>query len=94
MEKDMEFAQSVQESFLSTYTLQHENVVFAAGRHVAQVLIYTDSITEPKNKKQEEFGMVQLKELFPTTKTPLRISSRHLKNISKPSSVMHRNSMI
>jgi len=29
-----------------------------------QVLIYTDGITEPKNKQQEEFGMTRLKELF------------------------------
>ena len=29
-----------------------------------QILIYTDGITEPKNKQQEEVGMAQLKELF------------------------------
>ena len=29
-----------------------------------QILIYTDGITEPKNKQQEEFGVTQLKELF------------------------------
>jgi len=38
MEKDMEFAQSVQESFLPTSTPQHENFVFAAGTHAAQVV--------------------------------------------------------
>mgnify|MGYP005659955631 FL=1 len=29
-----------------------------------QVLIYTDGITEPKNKQQEKFGMARLKELL------------------------------
>ncbi|MBC8284756.1 MAG: SpoIIE family protein phosphatase [Nitrospinae bacterium] len=38
MEKDMEFAQSVQESFLPTSTPQHKNFVFAAGTHPAQVV--------------------------------------------------------
>ena len=38
MEKDMEFAQSVQESFLPTLTPQHENFTFAAQTHAAQVV--------------------------------------------------------
>ncbi len=38
MEKDMEFAQSVQESFLPTSTPQHKHFVFAAGTHAAQVV--------------------------------------------------------
>jgi sigma-B regulation protein RsbU (phosphoserine phosphatase) len=38
MEKDMEFAQSVQESFLPTSTPQHTNFTFAAQTHAAQVV--------------------------------------------------------
>ena len=38
MEKDMEFAQSVQESFLPTTTPQHVNFTFAAQTHAAQVV--------------------------------------------------------
>jgi phosphoserine phosphatase RsbU/P len=38
MEKDMEFAQSVQESFLPTSTPQHANFTFAAQTHAAQVV--------------------------------------------------------
>ncbi|MBT5869092.1 MAG: SpoIIE family protein phosphatase [Nitrospinaceae bacterium] len=38
MEKDMEFAQSVQESFLPTSTPQHANFTFAALTHAAQVV--------------------------------------------------------
>jgi phosphoserine phosphatase RsbU/P len=38
MEKDMEFAQSVQESFLPTSTPQHEHFTFAAQTHAAQVV--------------------------------------------------------
>jgi sigma-B regulation protein RsbU (phosphoserine phosphatase) len=38
MEKDMEFAQSVQESFLPTSTPQHANFIFAAQTHAAQVV--------------------------------------------------------
>lgn len=38
MEKDMEFAQSVQESFLPTYTPQHAHFTFAARTHAAQVV--------------------------------------------------------
>jgi phosphoserine phosphatase RsbU/P len=38
MEKDMEFAQSVQESFLPTSTPQHEHFTFAARTHAAQVV--------------------------------------------------------
>ena len=38
MEKDMEFAQSVQESFLPTTTPQHANFTFAAQTHAAQVV--------------------------------------------------------
>jgi len=38
MEKDMEFAQSVQESFLPTTTPQHSNFTFAAQTHAAQVV--------------------------------------------------------
>jgi phosphoserine phosphatase RsbU/P len=38
MEKDMEFAQSVQESFLPTSTPQHAHFSFAAQTHAAQVV--------------------------------------------------------
>jgi len=38
MEKDMEFAQSVQESFLPTSTPQHPHFTFAAQTHPAQVV--------------------------------------------------------
>ena len=38
MEKDMEFSQSVQESFLPTSTPQHANFTFAAQTHAAQVV--------------------------------------------------------
>lgn len=38
MEKDMEFAQSVQESFLPTTTPQHINFTFAAQTHAAQIV--------------------------------------------------------
>ncbi len=38
MEKDMEFAQSVQESFLPTSTPQHAHFTFAARTHAAQVV--------------------------------------------------------
>lgn len=38
LEKDMEFAQSVQESFLPTSTPQHANFTFAAQTHAAQVV--------------------------------------------------------
>ncbi len=38
MEKDMEFAQSVQESFLPTSTPQHAHFTFAAQTHAAQVV--------------------------------------------------------
>ena len=38
MEKDMEFAQSVQESFLPTSTPQHAQFIFAAQTHAAQVV--------------------------------------------------------
>jgi hypothetical protein len=38
MEKDMEFAQSVKESFLLTSTTPHKNFVFASGAHAAQVV--------------------------------------------------------
>ena len=38
MEKDMEFAQSVQEILLPTSTPQHANFTFAAQTHAAQVV--------------------------------------------------------
>lgn len=38
MEKDMEFAQSVQESFLPTSSPEHANFTFAARTHAAQVV--------------------------------------------------------
>ena len=38
MEKDMEFAQSKQENYISTSTPQHKNLVFAAGTHTAHVV--------------------------------------------------------
>ena len=38
MEKDMEFTQSVQESFLLTSTPQHFHSMFAAQTHAAQVV--------------------------------------------------------
>ena len=38
MEKDMEFAQSVQESFMPTSTPKHVHFTFAAQTHAAQVV--------------------------------------------------------
>ena len=59
----MELAQSVQESFLPTSTPHHENFVFAAGTHAAQVVggDYYDFIP---------FGNDVL-EMFPVKKFPL-----------------------